>query len=79
MDGKTEQKLGDSNCDQKEVSDQLTSYLNGHLTSTERLAIEDHLNRCRPCQCELKLLRLAMRAQEEDFASEAFTFLKSRA
>lgn len=79
MDGKIEQKLVDINCDQDEVRDQLTSYLNGYLTSTEQLVIEDHLKRCKPCQCELKFLRLAMRAQEEDFASEAFTFLKSRA
>jgi hypothetical protein len=78
MDGKIEQKLADINCNQNEVRNQFTSYLNGYLASTEQLVIEDHLKRCKPCQCELKFLKLAMRAQEEDFASEAFTFLKSR-
>lgn len=77
MDGKTEQKLN-KYCGRREINDKLTSYLSGHLTRTEELAVEDHLKRCKTCQHDLKFLRMAMKVQDEDFASAALVFLRSR-
>jgi anti-sigma factor RsiW len=79
MDGKIEQKLQARNSQENEISDQLISYLNGHLTDKERRPIENHLRRCKACQRELEFLTLAKRVQEEDFALAAFAFLKRRA
>lgn len=45
----------------QEIKEQLSAYIDGQLTSSEKSSIEEHLAFCKPCQEELASLRATKR------------------
>lgn len=79
MDEKIEQKSYDASCDDPDIGDQLLSHINGHTSGDRRMRIEQHVQRCKHCREELKFLRAAKLARQEDFEFSALAFLRQRA
>jgi predicted anti-sigma-YlaC factor YlaD len=79
VDEKIEQKSERVRCDAPDVGDQLLSHVNGRTSGEKQVRIEQHVQHCRSCREEVRFLKAAKLARQEDFAASALAFLKSHA